>query len=230
MAGITEECAGRQTLQCTAGMRNGNSGVLQAYRHSPSDRQEEHLETKSAGTRFQDIAQIDGRTDSRLVSRFSDPDPSGPDGTRIRDGEKTGLESFSGAGPAGICGIYSELYEQCARRQGPAAFIQERLCGGIPHPADHRLYRRRGSGAACLFSVPQHRDHLVRADSRDDHGSCLLFRRFYTPAQCRVMSRVDAGIIAGICGGGKLRFTQRITEDCSCCKACFSGKDKRAPQ
>ena len=56
------------------------------------------------------------------------------------------------------------------------------------------------------------------------------FARFYTPAQCRVMSRVDAGIIAGICGGGKLRFTQRITEDCSCCRACFSGKDKRAPQ
>ena len=74
---------------------------------------------------------------------------------------------------------YAEFTVSCmnsAPRQGPAGFIQERLCGGIPHPADHRLYRRRGSGAACLFSLPQHRDHLVRADSRDDHGSCLLFR------------------------------------------------------
>ena len=47
------------------------------------------------------------------------------------------------------------------------------------------------------------------------------FARFYTPRQCAVMSAVDAGIIAGICGGGRLRFSQRITEGCGMCRADF---------
>ena len=47
------------------------------------------------------------------------------------------------------------------------------------------------------------------------------FSRFYTPAQCRMMSAVDAGVITGICGGGKLRFTDRITEGCPQCRAYF---------
>lgn len=48
------------------------------------------------------------------------------------------------------------------------------------------------------------------------------FGRMYTPAQCAVMSLVDSGVIAGICGGGKLEFSGRITEGCGKCTACFS--------
>ncbi|MBQ9420900.1 MAG: hypothetical protein IJU30_04005 [Lachnospiraceae bacterium] len=47
------------------------------------------------------------------------------------------------------------------------------------------------------------------------------FSRCYSPARCRMMSAVDAGIIAGICGGGKLHFTNRITEGCPQCRAFF---------
>ncbi len=49
------------------------------------------------------------------------------------------------------------------------------------------------------------------------------FSRYYTPEQCRVMSNVDAGVIAGIFGGGNLVFTERITEGCKSCKACLKG-------
>ncbi len=49
------------------------------------------------------------------------------------------------------------------------------------------------------------------------------FSRYYTPRQCQVMSNVDAGIIAGIFGGGNLVFTERITEGCRSCRACFKG-------
>ena len=49
-----------------------------------------------------------------------------------------------------------------------------------------------------------------------------FFSRFYTPGQCAVMSSVDSGIIAGICGGGSLHFTQRITEGCAQCRACYT--------
>ena len=48
------------------------------------------------------------------------------------------------------------------------------------------------------------------------------FSRFYTPEQCAIMSSVDSGIIAGLCGGGTLTFTERITEGCRQCRACFS--------
>lgn len=51
------------------------------------------------------------------------------------------------------------------------------------------------------------------------------FSRFYTPYQCRIMSYVDSGIISGIAGGGKLEFSQRITEGCSCCRGVLERKD-----
>ena len=49
------------------------------------------------------------------------------------------------------------------------------------------------------------------------------FSRHYTPQQCEMMSHADAGLIAGVQGGGRLRFTQRLTQGCGCCTACFTG-------
>lgn len=51
--------------------------------------------------------------------------------------------------------------------------------------------------------------------------SSCYFSRFYTPEQCALMSYMDSGIIAGILGGGKIEFTERITEGCGGCKAFF---------
>lgn len=53
--------------------------------------------------------------------------------------------------------------------------------------------------------------------------SDCYFGRIYTPGHCRIMSNVDSGIIAGISGGGKLEFTERITEGCKRCRAEFKG-------
>ncbi len=47
------------------------------------------------------------------------------------------------------------------------------------------------------------------------------FSSDYTPEVCRVMSGLDAGIICGIFGGGKLKFIHRITEGCSYCSAVY---------
>ena len=52
--------------------------------------------------------------------------------------------------------------------------------------------------------------------------SRCYFERFYSPEQCALMSFVDEGIIAGISGGGKLAFAERITEGCGRCRARFS--------
>ena len=48
------------------------------------------------------------------------------------------------------------------------------------------------------------------------------FSGFYTPEECRVMSAVDSGIIAGIAGGGRLEFTERLTQGDGCCRAVFT--------
>lgn len=54
--------------------------------------------------------------------------------------------------------------------------------------------------------------------------SGCYFSQFYSPEQCAVMSSLDSGIIAGIFGGGRLIFTERITEGCGACRACFRNK------
>jgi hypothetical protein len=45
------------------------------------------------------------------------------------------------------------------------------------------------------------------------------FSAFYTPDTCRMISALDDGVFAGLSGGGRLRFTERITEGSDCCTA-----------
>lgn len=47
------------------------------------------------------------------------------------------------------------------------------------------------------------------------------FSEFYSSEVCELISALDEGMLAGMSGGGKLTFYQRITEDKDCCKANF---------
>jgi hypothetical protein len=49
-----------------------------------------------------------------------------------------------------------------------------------------------------------------------------MFAAWYSPAVCRLMSSLDAGLIAGLTQGGRLRFSQRITEGRPRCLAAIS--------
>ena len=49
-------------------------------------------------------------------------------------------------------------------------------------------------------------------------GACF-FSRVYPPEACRVMSALDAGLLAGLSGGRRLEFAQRITDGYTCCLA-----------
>lgn len=51
------------------------------------------------------------------------------------------------------------------------------------------------------------------------------FSKIYSERECRCISAMDAGIIAGICGNGKLYFTERITGGCNHCTAVFEVKN-----
>ena len=45
------------------------------------------------------------------------------------------------------------------------------------------------------------------------------FSRFYTAGICKLMSSADAGAAAGLSGGGRLVFSQRITQGAEACLA-----------
>lgn len=47
------------------------------------------------------------------------------------------------------------------------------------------------------------------------------FSRHYSPEVCRLMSRLDAGVLAGLAGGGELAFAERLTEGAGRCRARF---------
>jgi len=48
------------------------------------------------------------------------------------------------------------------------------------------------------------------------------FSRHYSADVCRLISRLDAGILSGLAGGGELEFTERLTEGAGRCRARFS--------
>lgn len=49
-----------------------------------------------------------------------------------------------------------------------------------------------------------------------------LFSRHYSAEVCRLMSRLDAGVLAGLAGGGELAFSERLTEGSGRCRARFT--------
>jgi hypothetical protein len=45
------------------------------------------------------------------------------------------------------------------------------------------------------------------------------FASVYRPEVCRLVGALDAGLLAGLTGGDRLVFSQRITEGAPCCRA-----------
>lgn len=103
---------------------------------------------------------------------------------------------------------------------------------------EERLYqqaRQLGAGLRASLRITAPEDAmaaagvLYRALGIDFHGTprgAITIRRcffsdFYSPRVCRAMSAVDSGVIAGLAGGGRLVFRQRLTEGYDCCRACL---------
>ena len=56
--------------------------------------------------------------------------------------------------------------------------------------------------------------------------SCF-FSEYYSPQICQLISSLDEGLAAGLSEGGRLSFSQRITEDKDSCKARFVMPEKK---
>jgi hypothetical protein len=46
-----------------------------------------------------------------------------------------------------------------------------------------------------------------------------FFSAYYPSKVCRLISSMDEGLLSGLSGGGRLHFSQRITEGDDCCRA-----------
>jgi len=79
--------------------------------------------------------------------------------------------------------------------------------------------RSRADSTAALRCLYRFLDIDMAVDAR---GAVTIrhcfFAAHYTPEVCRFMSAMDEGIVAGLCGG-RLVFSQRITEGAACCRA-----------
>ncbi|MHB1391541.1 MAG: hypothetical protein ACYCYE_00400 [Clostridia bacterium] len=69
---------------------------------------------------------------------------------------------------------------------------------------------------------------LIRIDFQcDKHGEITIkqcfFSKYYSGAVCDLISSLDEGLAAGL-SGGRLCFSQRITEASSCCKGYLCGR------
>jgi hypothetical protein len=65
---------------------------------------------------------------------------------------------------------------------------------------------------------------LLDIDLRGTRDGRITVRRcafsdVYSAEICRLISALDAGLLAGLSGGDRLEFTQRITEGAPCCLA-----------
>jgi len=68
---------------------------------------------------------------------------------------------------------------------------------------------------------------MIGIDLRaDEHGTVVVdgcaFAAWYSPRVCHLMSSLDAGLIAGLTNGGRLTFSERITEGKPRCLASIS--------
>ncbi len=103
---------------------------------------------------------------------------------------------------------------------------------------ERRLYRaalRLGGRYRLQLAVRSPSEALAAAriiyralgiDFRGSSDGQIVIRRcffadLYTPRVCALVSALDRGLMAGLAGGGELRFAQRLTEGAGCCQAHF---------
>ncbi|MHB1484927.1 MAG: hypothetical protein ACYCYI_09710 [Saccharofermentanales bacterium] len=62
----------------------------------------------------------------------------------------------------------------------------------------------------------------MQADNDEIIIKECFFKNYYSGDTCKIISALDEGMAAGLSGGGKLEFYQRMTEGHNCCKARLS--------
>jgi hypothetical protein len=130
-----------------------------------------------------------------------------------------------------------------AMLQEYALFTKERAEKALRKSQDAEAARARmfqtayelGQQTATSLKVSTREEFVVAAgllyrildiDFRGDARGGIAIRKcyfsqHYSPEVCRLISALDEGILAGLAGGGRLVFSQRLTEGKDCCRADF---------
>lgn len=87
-----------------------------------------------------------------------------------------------------------------------------------------------GRAEALVVARPLY--HAIGIDFRGTPAGDVTVRRCYfadryTPGVCGLVSALDEGLLAGLAGGGRLEFTQRLTEGADQCRARFAVEEAR---
>lgn len=90
----------------------------------------------------------------------------------------------------------------------------------------HIINREEAMEALSMIYRMMGIDFQADADQDEFVISRCYFSSFYTPSVCRLMSSMDKGLAEGLTGG-RLRFTQRITNGSSCCRGCISKAEEK---
>jgi hypothetical protein len=124
-----------------------------------------------------------------------------------------------------------ELAEKVIRNPEEFELVKRRLLDGAFRLGQELRHELRISSAKDAMTAARILYKTLKMDFRGNGlGDIVIrkcfFSRLYSPEVCRLMSSVDAGILAGLIGGGTLDFTQRLTEGYGCCRAHFLFKGK----
>ena len=107
---------------------------------------------------------------------------------------------------------------------GRTAFVEERLYRETRALGGHlnRALKLRTPGEIMAASKILYAALGIDFEGREPGEVTIrrcYFSRFYTAGICRMMSSADAGVAAGLSGGGRLAFSQRITQGADVCRA-----------
>ena len=126
---------------------------------------------------------------------------------------------------------YARFTSACAERALDDGHDLERISGSMwtnGHALGRSLRRRLGVrtlGEALRAARVAYA--IIGIDLRVDPGGRVIVDRCafadrYSPRTCGLMSSLDAGLIAGLTSGGRLSFSERITEGSQRCLARIS--------
>jgi hypothetical protein len=120
--------------------------------------------------------------------------------------------------------------EQAIHRDAEIADVQLRL---FRQAFEYGTLWRKRFGITTMNEVMRAGRILYRAigigfrgtDRGEIEIEACFFSAHYSSATCRVISALDAGLMAGLSDGGWLTFSRRITEGFESCKAQLSMKE-----
>lgn len=126
----------------------------------------------------------------------------------------------------------AEDWSRAAAREGRTGDVAARLFVNSKRIGDEAREAFRPRDTSEVMAAARILYAAIGIDFRGD-GEGLIriarcrFSRRFSPGTCRLMSAMDAGILAGLAGNGGLAFSARLTEGAEACLARLTVKEER---